>query len=169
MSGGTIFVSSASIATATGRNRGVPPTQGDKFTDPRTLRIIEQKDRRIKAWRALIALQVRIGPWTPIPTGPVACTLEFLLPRPQHHYRTGTHAGELKPAAPLWHTSKPDIDKLTRAVLDGLTQCGAIGDDAQVCLLVTSKRYTTSGDVGVRIRCEQINTDALDEPMEVPA
>jgi Holliday junction resolvase RusA-like endonuclease len=41
-------------------------------------------------------------------------------------------------------TVKPDIDKLCRAILDALTDSGAIfDDDSQVVQLVASKNYST--------------------------
>jgi crossover junction endodeoxyribonuclease RusA len=148
----TVFVSSAPITG--GKLRGEPPTQGDKFTDPRTGRVIEQKDHRIKAWRRMIAVTLHSGQWQPIEHGPICCTLEFILPRPKDHYRTGQHQHLLRDRAPLWHPKKPDLDKLVRAVFDALSKSGAWADDAQVAQLMASKRYTTSGDVGVRITCE---------------
>lgn len=166
MSGGTVFVSSALIATKTGRHRGVPPTQGHRFTDPRTGRTIEQKDARIKLWRQLIALQIRMSQWVPIMSGPITCTLDFQLPRPKSHYVADDPSRPLREDAPIWHTSKPDADTLARAVLDGLSKkpigCGAIGDDAQIALLVVSKRYSSTGQVGVRIVCE-----SMAAPLEV--
>lgn len=40
------------------------------------------------------------------------------------------------------HTVRPDIDKLCRAILDALTQSGAVfDDDAQVVTLQAHKRY----------------------------
>jgi Holliday junction resolvase RusA-like endonuclease len=41
---------------------------------------------------------------------------------------------------------KPDIDKLTRAILDGLTDGGLLADDARVVELHITKRYPTPGD-----------------------
>jgi Holliday junction resolvase RusA-like endonuclease len=157
MSGGTVFISSAVITG--GKLRGEPPTQGDHFTDPRTGRFIDQKDARIRVWRRLIFTGLQTSGWQPIEHGPVRCTLDFILPRPKEHYRTGQFANLLRKAAPLWHRSKPDLDKLTRAVLDALTKSHAIGDDAQISMLIASKRYTTGGEVGVRITCEPLPSD----------
>lgn len=157
MSGGTLFVSS-SIITG-GKLPGEPPTQGDHFVDPRTGRLIDQKDARIRVWRRLIGAGIQSTGWQPIHSGPIRCTLEFVLPRPKQHYRAGKFGHLLRAAAPLWHRSKPDLDKLTRGVLDALSKAGAWDDDAQVAMLIASKRYTSSGQVGVRICCEPMPAD----------
>lgn len=158
MTARSVFVSSEVIRG--GKLDGEPPTQGDHFTDPRTGRIIDQKKDRLRVWRRLIALELQRARWEPIPDGPISCSLEFVLPRPKDHYR-GVKLPELKPTAPLWHQSKPDLDKLTRAVFDGLGKAGAWGDDAQVAQLSTSKRYTATGRVGVRITCAPVDVEAV--------
>ncbi len=90
-----------------------------------------------------------------IMTGPVGLTLHFFLPRPKHHSRSN---GELKPTAPSWHTSKPDLDNLVKAVKDAITQIGVIwADDSQVCATVTEKIYADEKNkVGVRITIEKL-------------
>lgn len=75
------------------------------------------------------------------PAGPVEVVIEFFMPRPKNHYGTGRNAGKLKPSAPEWCTTKPDTDKLERAVLDALTKAGVYGDDGQVAKLGSTKRY----------------------------
>lgn len=73
--------------------------------------------------------------------GPLRVDMTFLLPRPQSHYNA---KGELKPYAPVWHTSKPDRDNLEKAVLDALTNAGIWKDDKQVCDGVVRKRYANT-------------------------
>ena len=77
---------------------------------------------------------------------PLRVRLVFYLPRPQSHYRTGKHAGELKASAPNWHRKRPDFDNLAKAVVDGLT--GILWkDDSQLCAVVIEKRYTDQPSV----------------------
>lgn len=83
--------------------------------------------------------------------GPIDIYLEFHMPRLKSHYRTGRYAGILKDSAPFWHTSKPDLDKLERAVLDGLTQI-CYGDDAVVVWLAGVKIYSDSPGVLIQYR-----------------
>lgn len=68
---------------------------------------------------------------TPVGGVVVINRMEFFFPRPKSHYRTGKHASDMKADAPNYHTSKPDVDKLERCVLDALT--GVLWkDDSQV-------------------------------------
>lgn len=146
-----VWVSSEMMSSKRGRIKGVPPTQGDKFIA--NGRVIEQKDTRLKLWRRLIAVAVQQARWQPVPPGPVRVDLTFVLPRPLSHLDA---RGRLKPNAPMICTVKPDGDKLARAVLDALTQCGAIGDDATVADLHVTKPYTRNGGVGVLIVVEPV-------------
>lgn len=73
--------------------------------------------------------------------GPVNVRLVFILPRPGSHMGTGKNAARLRPGAPVWPVTKPDLDKLCRAVLDALTDAGVWRDDAQVATLHASKTY----------------------------
>lgn len=60
--------------------------------------------------------------------------LGFYLPRPKKY-----HAARYR-GVPLQHTTRPDVDKLTRSILDALT--GVLWtDDGCVTDLVVSKRY----------------------------
>lgn len=64
----------------------------------------------------------------------------FTIYRPKGHYRTGANAHKLKDSANPFPISKPDVDKLSRAILDSLT--GIIyRDDSQVVTKTASKRY----------------------------
>jgi Holliday junction resolvase RusA-like endonuclease len=49
-----------------------------------------------------------------------------------------------------WPTVDGDLDKLVRAVLDGLTQGGMLVDDRHVTRLTTTKSFGSPG-VGIRI------------------
>ena len=102
-----------------------------------------ESSARVKPWRESIraaALAAMGDDWTPI-TGPVTVDLTFLLPRPKGHFGTGRNAGKLRDSAPTHHTTKPDLDKLIRAVLDALTSAGVWGDDSQVWGLAAAKGY----------------------------
>jgi Holliday junction resolvase RusA-like endonuclease len=88
----------------------------------------------------------------------VEVRLGFDLPRPAMHYGTGRNAGTVKTSSPPHPTTAPDIDKLTRCVLDACTDAGLWRDDSQVVYLQSAKRYTDAVP-GVKI---VINT--LEEP-----
>lgn len=94
-----------------------------------------------EGWKGQIALAARFCASLGI-LGPVRVDIDFMFPRPKAHFRTGKHAGELRPDAPVWHTSKPDRDNAEKAVLDCLTQLGVWRDDCQVCAGEVTKRYS---------------------------
>lgn len=92
---------------------------------------------RLKAWQQRVALAV--AAWRkgkPLITGPVAIVADFCFDRPPSHF---TKSGRLRKGAPL-APGRPDLDKLVRGLLDGLTGV-LFKDDAQVCELDVSKRY----------------------------
>jgi Holliday junction resolvase RusA-like endonuclease len=65
-----------------------------------------------------------------------------------------------KQAANLWkpHAQKPDIDNLTKAVMDAMSGCWQ--DDCQVADLTVRKRWCTSGEGGrVLISLEAIKDE----------
>lgn len=76
-------------------------------------------------------------------SGPLMLAVRFVVPRPKGHYG----ARGLRPSAPAYPTTRPDITKLLRAVEDALT--GIVWrDDAQVVEQVARKVY------GEPARCE---------------
>lgn len=140
--------------------RGVPVTQGSITPGvTRDGKPYARHDNRanLKSWRHAIGEAVRreIGGLPRITGQPVFVTATFFVARPQSHYGTGRNAGVLKDSAPRYPTSKPDVDKLTRALLDALTQDAALyGDDSQVVDAVIKKRYADSNPPGVGIEIE---------------
>ena len=86
-------------------------------------------------------------------TGPVKVDLLFHMKRPKNHYCTD---GSLKWWAPMWHQTRPDADKLVRAVLDGL-QPYVLKDDSQAASLKVNKCYVSSGmEPGVMIEVREL-------------
>ena len=68
-------------------------------------------------------------------------SITFVFARPKNHFRTN---GQLKPSAPKYCISRiGDVDKLSRAVLDGLTGI-CFHDDAAVISLIANRRYATA-------------------------
>jgi crossover junction endodeoxyribonuclease RusA len=77
--------------------------------------------------------------------------LRFVFPRPRSHYRTGKNQHLLRDSAPIWHATKPDVDKLCRAVFDSLSGV-LIQDDSQIASLRAEKVYADPEDVpGVHV------------------
>lgn len=95
---------------------------------------------RLSDWRRQVSATAREHFTDELFTGAVSLALTFHRPRPKSHYRTGRHAGELRPDAPAYPTSKPDTIKLARAIEDALT--GIVWqDDSQVVDHVLRKRW----------------------------
>lgn len=94
-----------------------------------------------EGWKGQIALAAKpFLPSMPL-QGPLELSIEFSFLRPKSHYGTSKGTPYLKDCAPTWHTSKPDLDNLAKAVMDALTQLGLWLDDQQVSKLVLLKRY----------------------------
>jgi Holliday junction resolvase RusA-like endonuclease len=124
---------------------GLPAPQGSK-RHVGNGRMVESSSA-VGPWREAVRAQTQAvmgaqptldGP-APL-TGPVKVAVTLLLPRPKSH--TGTRG--LLPSAPRYPATRPDLDKLVRAVLDGLVMGGALRDDAQVVELTAAKRYASS-------------------------
>jgi Holliday junction resolvase RusA-like endonuclease len=99
-------------------------------------------------WKAMIMIESKKH-FPEMLTGPLQVSICFYFPRPKAHLNS---KGELKPGAPLYHTSKPDRDNLDKCVLDALTQVGAWQDDTQVCAGSIDKRFVSPGEsAGARI------------------
>lgn len=128
---------------------GVPRPQGSARAYVVAGRAVVTSDnRRLADWRTALAWEARAA-WAgrAALTGPVRVSLEFRLPRPKGH---GGAGGSLRPGAPLRPTTRPDLDKLARAVLDALTEAGVVADDALVTDLAAAKAYA-DGPLGAGV------------------
>lgn len=106
--------------------------------------VLTDANRSVKSWQQLVAeaasaaldrlpLEERL-----VVSGGVRCEIFYFLPRPQA-LNTPRYRG-----VEVAHIKRPDIDKLTRAVLDALTAVLWV-NDAQVVELVAVKRYAAIG------------------------
>lgn len=124
--------------------RGQPAPQGSK----RPVRLgngkigMAEASKAVGPWREAVRAETQqvMAGWPPF-GGPVYVSLKFTVLRAKSHYRTGRYTSQLKPGAAKWPASQPDLDKLARAVLDGLTAGGAWKDDSQVVVLAAEKCY----------------------------
>lgn len=126
---------------------GEAQTQGSKvaFNHPHTGKamMMESKSKAHKTWRNLVAEASREA-WGGQPVTPALCavSITFQFVRPKSHYGTGRNAEKLKDGSP--HDTecgkRKDIDKLVRAVLDGITGT-ILQDDYQVLYLTASRKW----------------------------
>ena len=74
--------------------------------------------------------------------GPLQIELEFYFKRPKNHYRSGKFSNQLKKnISGNYKTNKPDLDNLTKLVLDSLENCGFFRNDSQIASIVADKYY----------------------------
>ena len=92
-------------------------------------RIVHQKSKQLTAWRNAIFIACR-DVMNPL-EGAVEVSIIFMLEKPRTVIRREPHV-------------KPDVDKLARAAMDGLTGA-AFADDSQVTRLHVSKVYGVPG------------------------
>lgn len=125
---------------------GKPTTQGSMKSYGRGP-LVHSNDARLRPWRLTIAYAcaeacAEAG-WRRN-DGPLVVSATFYVDRPASHYGSGKNAGVVKASAPNYpHTrSSGDLDKLVRALLDAVTECGSVWvDDSQVSSLIASKTY----------------------------
>lgn len=123
---------------------GLPQPQGSSraFVTKAGKAVVTSANPKLRSWRLDVATAARaVWPGGPY-TGPVLLYLDFQFSRPKGHYGSGKNAQVLKASAPVAHTQKPDLDKLTRATLDALKGI-LYRDDSQVDGLRATKGWTT--------------------------
>lgn len=115
---------------------GIPAPQGSK-RHVGGGRMVEQS-RAVGPWREAVRAETQrvvgcCGSGLDYdPSSPVWVELVFRLARPKS-----------APASVRWPAKRPDLDKLCRAVLDGLTAGGAFADDSQVVYLAAKKTFAS--------------------------
>lgn len=129
---------------------GTPAGQGSKTRGANGS--MREASKALPAWREAIRAEVQRGmgahPLARAFTGAVEITVELTLPRPlsQWRRRNGELVDELRPNVPLYPVGKPDVDKLLRAVNDGLVAGGALADDALIVVESVKKIYAGFGE-----------------------
>ena len=105
---------------------GIPRGQGSKRVLPNRKAggrpILVESSKYVGDWRADVQLKAQ-SVWNgkPLLAGPVAVDFLFIFRRPQSHHVASNRERPVKENAPRYHTSKPDLDKLIRAINDALT------------------------------------------------
>jgi Holliday junction resolvase RusA-like endonuclease len=124
---------------------GDPAPQGSKrvFNG----RVVEAAGQKLKVWRKAIAAACDDYKTENIILGPVRLEVDFYLARP----KSVSITKRSRPIVP------PDLDKLIRAVGDGIGQSEVIwGDDSQIVEMYGSKSYADDRDPGATIRIIQL-------------
>ena len=117
---------------------GQPAPAGSKRGFQRGGRVmVVDANPNSRAWKAVVldaAAQHMNG--QPLLDGPLLLELQFIVPRPKSHF--GTNG--LRPSAPAFPTTRPDVLKLARAVEDALAGV-CYRDDAQIVTELLAKNY----------------------------
>lgn len=118
------------------RVNGLPAPQGSKRVLNGNL---VESSRAVGPWRDAVRSEIQRVVFTRAAGEPdlrirqpaaVSVVIDFYLPKPKSAPRRQEHP-----------VRRPDVDKLTRATLDGITEGGAIADDSQVVTLYVRKMY----------------------------
>lgn len=141
---------------------GQPRPQGSKraFVVNGRAVMTESNKAGHKDWRATVsqaALDAMAG--RPPVDGPLAVTVTFALPRPKSHPK----------GRRTWPVTRPDVDKLVRAVNDSCTHI-VWKDDSQIVSMHVAKVWAhvdIDRAPGVHVRVATVDQDRLD--LEVPA
>lgn len=114
---------------------------------------------RTKNWRANVATfaSMAMRGLPPLVSESLYVECVFFLSRPKSHYRTGRHAGQLKPNQPIRPCVKPDTLKLMRSTEDAMT--GVVWrDDCQTGPMFIDRQYGER--TGARITVYAITSPA---------
>jgi len=136
---------------------GKPVAQGSKRHVGKGVMVEMLRD--LAPWRQAIAEYAKAEAHGEQLLGPLRLRCTFWFPRPSAHYGTGRNKGTLKASAPVYRDSNPDLDKLLRAVCDGLTASGVIRDDRYIVRIEASKRYSDNPGVLVNLQTLVATTD----------
>lgn len=133
---------------------GIPRPQGSMklFRAKSGHEVAKYSDRTIE-WRHLVtaAVQSATNGQRPVDVA-VVLHVVFRLPRPRGHFGSGRNAETLRPSAPRWPTTMPDLDKLARAINDAITDAQNVWlDDAQVVEIRVRKVYADEVPAGALI------------------
>jgi Holliday junction resolvase RusA-like endonuclease len=107
-------------------------------------------NRKAADWQAAVSAAAGAEYSGELLDGPVCVNVACVFARPKSHYRTGRNAHLRRDDAPERHAQKPDIDKVLRALLDGLT--GIVWrDDSQVAEVYAAKCWGDQDSTNVTI------------------
>lgn len=116
---------------------GVPAPQGSKkgYVVNGRVNMVEQSHKTLKPWREEVSdAGAKVMDGRDPLDGPLFVNITFFMRRPA------------KPSFADYPAVKPDVDKLTRGVLDALKMADVIKDDARVVACMATKVFAPSPD-----------------------
>ena len=132
--------------------QGHPQHQGNLVPMGRGRPGVRDKNaKKLHPWRDEIRRRAREEYQGDPVDGPVGVMLSFYMLRPSTHFGSGRNSHIVKASAPRYPATRPDIDKLERAVLDAGT--GVLwADDGRIVAKHSYEHYVnTVAEEGVRI------------------
>lgn len=96
-----------------------------------------------------LSIVQKYAPETPYAT-PLQVDLRFYFTRPKSHYKTGKNAHLLKDNPPEYHTARPDVDNLSKFVMDALNKI-YWKDDSYIVNLNVQKMYSENPRTEIEI------------------
>lgn len=123
---------------------GIPGPQGSKRHVGRGVMV--ESSKKVGPWRDSVALAGRAAmAGRPPLDGPLTLTITFRFPA------TSSWRAADKVRGWRWKDRTPDLDKLLRSTLDGLTTAGVVADDARIVEVTAGKREQTYGWCGAAV------------------
>jgi Holliday junction resolvase RusA-like endonuclease len=120
---------------------GRPVPQGSKrgFVSGNRAVLVDVNRESLGAWRSSVALAAAEAAAGKEIAGAIELEAAFFLTPPISTRRR-------------YPSVRPDLDKLVRSLLDGLTGSGIWHDDAQVVRMVVEKSYAPTAGAQIRVR-----------------
>lgn len=116
---------------------GEPRPQGSKrarLGPDGKIWMYEASGKNLKDWREAITWAAKLAmKGRPTFRGPVEVAITFYLKHPS------------RGPEQVWPLKRPDVDKLQRAILDGMADAKVMFDDSQVCVIRGQKAYARPG------------------------
>lgn len=122
---------------------GIPVPQGSKtaFVVGTRAVVTDANRGKLKPWRSTVAAAAGAAYSGEQLAGPLQMVVQFAFVRP------ASISAKRRPLPAV----KPDLDKLLRALLDGITDSGIWRDDSQVVTLLATKVYADRPGVRVQL------------------
>jgi len=130
------------------------------FYNPKMKRaIVTSANPNLKKWRKIMSAAFeshRKATGHSTVKGPCVVSATFFMPRLKNHPRKGDER--------FWKATKPDLDKLQRALHDSLETAQVFETDSRVVVIQTQKRYAgVTDEPGVLVSVREIRESDLEE------
>jgi Holliday junction resolvase RusA-like endonuclease len=116
---------------------------------------VQTYDPATQAKQTFASILQQDAPKTPIDE-PIMLEMNFYMRRPKSHYGTGKNISKIKPNAPEWCATKPDVDNLAKFVQDALNKI-FYRDDSLICQITCRKLYSEKPRTEITITTLSIN------------